>query len=207
MFSFLYHCQTRQYIWVTRWVPDHKQELLTLRVHLSSLPIPDGSVLRIALVVCTLLLCICSIWVPCCDVRYGVCIKPVFGSFLPPVFVGGLMFYLCYLSFVAHSGVEHTLCCVSALVFLIFCTLCSQSLWNVNFRLLHQYSLTFMWLILRYVWFNTFDFGLLSNEEFEDTKGVTHIEEKQTTQWPKEKVPLNCILNSHWISIINSNTN
>ena len=40
MFSFLYHCQdiyrTWLYIWVAHWVSYEKQELLTIREHLSS---------------------------------------------------------------------------------------------------------------------------------------------------------------------------
>jgi hypothetical protein len=35
--------------------------------------------------------------------------KPMFGSYLPPVVVGGLMFYLRYLCLFVHSGVQHIL--------------------------------------------------------------------------------------------------
>jgi hypothetical protein len=45
--------------------------------------------------------------VPCCDVPYGFRIKTMFGSPLPPVFVGGLMSYLFYLCLFAHSRVQH----------------------------------------------------------------------------------------------------
>ena len=45
--------------------------------------------------------------VPCCDVLYGFRIQTMFGSPLPPVFVGGLMSYLFYLCLFAHSRVQH----------------------------------------------------------------------------------------------------
>ena len=48
----------------------------------------------------------------CCDVRYDFLINAMFGSSLPPLFVGGLMFYLCCLCLFAHSGIQHILCCV-----------------------------------------------------------------------------------------------
>jgi hypothetical protein len=57
MFSFLYHChdfyRTWLYIWVTRRVSYKKQELPTLRKHLSSSPVFSvGSVLLIFLAFC-----------------------------------------------------------------------------------------------------------------------------------------------------------
>jgi len=58
-----------------------KQELLTLREHQSS---PSGFWL-IFLVFCVVILCVFTLWVPCCDVRSDFRIKTMFGSFLPPV--------------------------------------------------------------------------------------------------------------------------
>ena len=77
MFSFLYHCRdfyrTWLYIWVTRRVSYEKQELPTLRKHLSSSPgFFVGSVLLIFLVFCVVLLCVFTFWVPCCDVRFRI---------------------------------------------------------------------------------------------------------------------------------------
>jgi hypothetical protein len=41
------------------------------------------------LVFCVVLLCVLTFWVPCCDVRYYLCINMMFGLSLPPVFIGG----------------------------------------------------------------------------------------------------------------------
>jgi len=60
----------------------------------------------------------------CCIVRYDFCIKTMFGSSLPPVIVGGLMFYLRYLCLFAYCFV--------------------QFLWIVHFLLPLRYSLTFI---------------------------------------------------------------
>jgi hypothetical protein len=43
------------------------------------------SVLLVCLVLCVVLLCVFTFWVPCCDVRYDFRIKMMFCSFLPPV--------------------------------------------------------------------------------------------------------------------------
>jgi hypothetical protein len=45
--------------------------------------------------------------VPCCDVPYGFHIRTMFGSPLPPIFLGGLMSYLFYVCLFAHSRVQH----------------------------------------------------------------------------------------------------
>jgi hypothetical protein len=94
MFSFLYHChdfyRTWLYIWVTRRVSYKKQELPTLRKHLSSSPVFFvGSVLLIFLVFCVVLLCVFTF-----------------------LFVGVFMFYLRYLCVFVHCGVQHKLCFV-----------------------------------------------------------------------------------------------
>ena len=39
------------------------------------------------------------------------------------------MSYLRYLCLLAHSGVQHILCCVFGLFFVVLCTLCCQFLW------------------------------------------------------------------------------
>ena len=60
-------------------------ELLTIREHLSSLPVSlVRSVLLIFLVFCVVLLCVFTFWVPGCDIRYNFRIKTMFGSSLPP---------------------------------------------------------------------------------------------------------------------------
>ena len=78
------------YMNITRPVYYKKQELLTIREHLSS-PLPHlcfflgGSVLLIYLVFCIVLLCVFTFWVPCCAVRYVIRITMMVGSSLPPL--------------------------------------------------------------------------------------------------------------------------
>ena len=70
-----------------------KQELLTLREHLSLPPFfvvvfvlfLMGSVLLIFWVLCIVLVCIFVFGVPCCGVRYDVRMKAMFGLYLFPV--------------------------------------------------------------------------------------------------------------------------
>ena len=51
-----------------------------------------------------------------CDVRYDdFCIKPMFGSSLPPAVVGERMSYLCYLCLLGYSG-------IFVLLFVVLCT-------------------------------------------------------------------------------------
>jgi hypothetical protein len=107
MFSFLYHChdfyRTRLYTWVTRRVSYKKQELLTLCMHLISFLV--RSVLFIFVVFCVVLLCVLTF-----------------------MFVGVLMFYLCYLCLFVHCGVQHILCYVFALFFFVLLSMLSVSL-------------------------------------------------------------------------------
>ena len=84
-------------------------------------------------------------WVPCCDVRYDLRKKTMFGLSLPPLFVGGLMSYLRYLCLFAYSGVQQILCCVFVFVFFVLCDLCCQFLWIVQFWLPLRYSLPFIY--------------------------------------------------------------
>jgi hypothetical protein len=42
------------------------------------------------------------------------------------------MSYLRYLCVIAHSGVQHILCCVFALFFFVLCILCCQFLWIIH---------------------------------------------------------------------------
>ena len=76
-------------IWIARRVSYKKQEVLTLREHLSSdrcfFFFFGEFVLLIILIFCVVLLCVFTFWVPCRDVRYEFCIKTRFGSSLPPV--------------------------------------------------------------------------------------------------------------------------
>ena len=84
---------------------------------------------------CVVLLCAFTFWLPSFDVRYDFGIKTMFGSSLLPVVCRGFMFYLRYLCLIAHSGVQHILCCAFCLCFFVLCTLCCQFLWIVRFLL------------------------------------------------------------------------
>ena len=77
MFSFLYHCQdfcqTCLFIWITQRVSYNKQELLTLREHLS-----------FVVYLCCTIMCL-TFCIPCYDVCYGFHMDTMFGSSLPSV--------------------------------------------------------------------------------------------------------------------------
>ena len=66
-------------------MPYKKQEQLFLREHLSSPRFFGWVTVTHLLVFCSVLLCIFTFWVPCWDVCYDFCIKPMFGTSLPPV--------------------------------------------------------------------------------------------------------------------------
>ena len=111
MFYFLYYCQdayrTWLCIWVTRRVSYKKQELLTLREHLSSPPVFGG--VRVAH--------LCSFL--CCPINYIYVLTSLFWCplrfphenvrFYLQVFVGGFMSYLGYLCLFAYRVVQHIL--------------------------------------------------------------------------------------------------
>ena len=64
------------------------------------------------------LLCVSTFWVPCCDSRYDFQIKMMFVHLYLQLFVGGPISNLRYVCMLAHSGVQHILCCVFCFVFL-----------------------------------------------------------------------------------------
>ena len=116
-----------------------RQELLTLREHLSS---PGfflwGSVLPILLFVVVVLLCVFTFWVPCRDVLYDFPIKWCLVRLYLQLFVGVFL--------LPCSGVQHILCCAFAfaLYVFVFSTLCCQFLWIVHLWLTLRYLLTFI---------------------------------------------------------------
>ena len=94
-------------------------------------------------VFCVVLLCVCTFWVPCCDVRYDFHIETIFGSSLHPVVCRGFMSYLRLLT---DSKVQHMLRSVFVLFFFVLCTLCCQFLWIFDFWFSLRYSLTFIFI-------------------------------------------------------------
>ena len=52
--------------------------------------------------------------------------------------------HLRYLCLLANSSVQHILCCVFGLIFVVLCTLCCQFLWTVHFRFPLWYPLIFI---------------------------------------------------------------
>ena len=90
MLSFLYHCQDFYRIWLSIWVTWRvsykKQQLLTFHKHLNSAKLFCGiCVAHFFHFFCVAPLCVFTIWVPCCDVRYDFRRKTMFGSSLPPI--------------------------------------------------------------------------------------------------------------------------
>ena len=109
-----------------------KQELLTLREHLSSTPVFWWGLCYSYLVSQDVLLFLFTFRVPCCDVRYDFCIKLCLVRLYLQLFVGGLMFYLRYLCLLAHSGVKH----IVLWFLLFFFVLYMFTLWCCQFLLI-----------------------------------------------------------------------
>ena len=83
-------------------------------------------------------------WVPCCDVRYDLNIKTMFGSSLPPVVCRSAHVLFTLFVFAYQYGVQYILCCAFGLIFVVLCSTCCQFLWIVHFSLYLRYSLTFI---------------------------------------------------------------
>ena len=64
------------------------------------------------------------------------------GSSLPPVVCRRVMFYLRYLCFFAHSGVQRILCFDFVSFLFVLCNLCCQFLWIFHLLLPLRNSLT-----------------------------------------------------------------
>ena len=124
-----------------------KQELLTLREHLSLPQVFSWFFygVRVAhlLGFCVVLLCIFAFGVPCCDVRYDFGWKRCSVCIYLQLFVGGFISYLRYLYLFRYGGLQHMLCCVFALFFVVLCTLCCQFLWILFVLLSLRYYVTF----------------------------------------------------------------
>ena len=119
---------TGLYIRVAWRVSYKKQQLLTLRDHLSSPPffgVYFGGVL-IFLVFCVVLLCVFTFRGPCCDIRYDFRIKRCSVRLLPLVVCSRAHVLFTLFVFVTHSGIQHILCCVFVLIFFVLYTLCCQ---------------------------------------------------------------------------------
>jgi hypothetical protein len=114
-------CRTRLYIWVTQLVSYYKHELLTIRGH----PLFFGKVhvAHLFSFISVILLFVFTFLYSCCDVRYDFCIIKMFNSSLPPV----VLHYLCLL---AHSGVQHILCC-ALFIFVLSTQICQFSLISI----------------------------------------------------------------------------
>ena len=97
---------------------------------------------------CVVLLCVFTFCVPCCDVRYDVLKKTMFGSSLPPVVCRRVhVLFIRYMCLFTYIGVQHLLCCVFVLFVFVSCTLCCQFLWIVHLWLPLRYSLTFIYYL------------------------------------------------------------
>ena len=72
-----------------------------------------------------------ALWVPCCDVRYDICMKTMFGSCLPPIVCRRV--HVLYTSFFCLRTVVSNIYFVVFLFCLssscVLCTQCCQFLW------------------------------------------------------------------------------
>ena len=64
-------------------VTNKLDHIMMYRVHLFILYQQCIMVLRVGICTCLILLCVFTLWVPCCDVRYDFRIKTMFGSSFP----------------------------------------------------------------------------------------------------------------------------
>ena len=88
------------------------------------------------LVLCVVLLCVFTFWVPCRHISYDFRIKMIFGSSLPAVYCRRTHVLFTLFVFVwVYVGVQYRMCCVFVLFFFVLCTLCRLFLWNVHFWL------------------------------------------------------------------------
>ena len=149
MFSFLFYCQcayrTWLCTWVTRWVSYKKQELLTLREHLSSPSVFGG--VRVAH--------LCSFL--CCPIMYIYVLTSLFWCPLQfphanvrlylQLFVGGFMPYWGYLCLLAFRVVQHIL---SVFCFVFLCLVYPMLPFSLDFPFVLplRYSLTVISVIL-----------------------------------------------------------
>ena len=78
----------------------------------------------------------------------------MFGSYLHPVVCRMSRVHVLFTLFVlfVYIGVQHILCCVFALFFLVLCTLCCQFFWIVHFLLAQQYF-TNVYFKNKFCWF------------------------------------------------------
>jgi hypothetical protein len=99
----------------------------------------------------TVLLCVFTFWVQCCDVRCDFCIKIIFGSFLLLVVC---RFYLRYVRLFAQSGVQYILCCV------VFCFVFLHLVYPM---LPHDNFSSVYWIFTKLIYF-----GVITNIPFDN---------------------------------------
>jgi len=109
-----------------------KQELLTLREHLSLPPVFCGVFGGVRVAHLLGFLC-CPIMYLCSEFRVVMSVmisgwKRCSVCIYLQLFVGGLISYLRYLFLFGYGGLQHMLFCVFALFFFVLCTLCCQFL-------------------------------------------------------------------------------
>jgi hypothetical protein len=103
------------------------------------------SVFLIFLVFCVLLLCVFTLWVPCCDFR----IQTIVGSFFTSsCFLEGSclinVICVCLRIMVSNAHCVRFLLVFVWFLFFVLCDMRCQFLWIVHFVLPLQYSLSFI---------------------------------------------------------------
>ena len=101
------------------------------------------------------LLCVITLWVPCCDIRYDFSMNRMFGSSLPPVVWTHVLFTLFVLCL--RIVVSNTYWVV---FFFVLCILYGQFLWIFHFWLPLRYYIVFIFKMIlfsrMFLWIHIF---------------------------------------------------
>jgi len=155
MFSLLYHCQhlyrALVCIWATWRVSYKKQELLTLREHLSWPRFFSGHH-DAHILFCIVLLCIFTLWVPCWDIDVGYNFRKNRCSvcLYLHLFVGRLVSYLRYLFLFTYSLIQHILCCA----FVFFSSSCVPYVDSFSGLSIFDWPFDILFYLLECTWFD-----------------------------------------------------
>jgi hypothetical protein len=111
---------------LTKWTATSHLKSLTIR---KTATFANGNICTSLWWIClgffgAVLLCVFMIWILCCDVHCDFRIQTIFSSSLHPVVCRRAHALFALFVFVAHSGVQHILCCVFAVFVLVLCIIC-----------------------------------------------------------------------------------
>jgi len=98
--------------------------------------------------------------VPCCHVRYDFRIKTMFGSPLPPVFCRRAHVLFTLFVLIAHSGVQHILCCGFRFVSLRLVS-CVPSVTSFSGLSIFSCPFGFLWRLFTQYYFGIYVYQML----------------------------------------------